>query len=473
MHRKLSIDLDSSVLIENLENPRSSSTAIFVCTLAAFAGLMFGLDIGVISGAIPFIQREFHINDRVIEWIVSSMMLGAALGAVVAGRLSSLLGRKRLLLISGLSFVAGSLLCSIATNASTLIVARFVLGLAIGIASFTAPLYLAEVAPEKYRGAMISLYGFMLTVGVLAAFISDTLFSAHGQWRWMLGVIAIPGALFLLGILSLPDSPSWLVMKDRADEAHTVLRKLWGSDVAALREIRAIRTQLLVSQEGWSLFRVNANFRRSVGLGVLLQVLQQLTGINVILYYAPRLFEGMGFAAQAPMLFTTAIGLTNVVFSAFAILLVRLFPNKRILWAGFLTMAVSLIAIGGMLARTPLGHNERYITVAMLLLFIAAFASSAAPIVWTVCSEVQPLKGRGFGVSCSTFTNWSTNWLVGFTFLSLLDHIGSSYTFWLFASFNLLGVALTLWLVPETRGLRLEMIERNLMAGKKLRAIGL
>ena len=213
-------------------------TAIFVCLLAALAGLMFGLDIGVISGATQFIQKAFAISDQVIEWIVSAMMLGAALGAAAAGWLSGHLGRKRSLMLGAVLFVAGSLLCGFAWSPESLIAGRVVLGLAIGIASFTAPLYLAEVAPEYIRGAMVSLYQLMITIGILVAFLSDTAFSYRGNWRWMLGVIAIPGALFLAGVFRLPESPRWLLMAGRKEQALDVLNRLRGDPAVVRRDAR-------------------------------------------------------------------------------------------------------------------------------------------------------------------------------------------------------------------------------------------
>ena len=223
------------------------TTVIFTCVLAALAGLMFGLDIGVISGATQFIQKDFNIDDRTIEWIVSAMMLGAAIGALGAARMSSALGRKKSLIIGAILFVIGSLLCGFAWSPETLIMGRIVLGLAIGIATFTAPLYLAEVAPQSIRGSMISLYQLMITIGILLAFLSDTAFSYSGNWRWMLGIIAIPGVLFLFGVLFLPDSPRWLMMQGHKDEAKKILQRLRGDEAIVAKEIADIEAQ------GWSL----------------------------------------------------------------------------------------------------------------------------------------------------------------------------------------------------------------------------
>jgi len=440
--------------------------------LAALAGLMFGLDIGVISGATQFIQSDFRIDDRMIEWIVSSMMAGAAIGALAAGWMSATLGRKRSLILAGVLFIAGSIFCALATSASVLIVARFVLGLAIGVATFTAPLYLAEVAPEKIRGAMISTYQLMITTGILLAFLSDTAFSGSGNWRWMLGIIAVPGALFLAGLFFLPDSPRWLLMRGRREEAEGVLAKLRGDEAIVKKEIADIDEQLKTPQHGWSMFRENPNFRRSVGLGVLLQAMQQFTGMNVVMYYAPRIFKDMGYDTHAQMWFTAAVGLTNVLATLIAFAFVDRLGRKPILYAGFTIMAIGLGIVGSMMGIGIHTRGEQYFTVAMLLVFIVGFAMSAGPLIWTLCSEVQPLKGRDFGIACSTFTNWVTNMIVGATFLSLLSGIGNAQTFWLYAILNAVFIGITFWLVPETKNITLEQIERNLMSGKPLRKIG-
>ncbi|GAC1035888.1 galactose/proton symporter [Pseudomonas sp. No.117] len=451
---------------------KAQPKAIFACLMAALAGLMFGLDIGVISGATKFIQQEFQISDQVIEWIVSSMMAGAALGALGAGSLSAKLGRKKSLMLGAVLFVVGSVLCGLATSPTMLIFARFLLGLAIGIASFTAPLYLAEVAPENIRGSMISLYQLMITAGILIAFLSNTAFSYHEAWRWMLGIIAIPGVLFLIGVFALPDSPRWLIMAGRKEEAIKVLHKLRGDEKVIQQEVAEIEEQLKVPQKGWSLFKENPNFRRSVGLGVLLQVVQQFTGMNVVMYYAPRIFEGMGYDTAAQMWFTAAVGLTNVLATFIAIFLVDKWGRKPILYTGFVVMAVGLGVVGSMLGAGNLSHGQQTFTVVMLLIFIVGFAMSAGPLIWTLCSEVQPLKGRDFGIGCSTFTNWIANMIVGATFLTMLGTLGQGTTFWIYAGLNVLFIFLVFLLVPETKGVTLERIERNLMQGKRLRDLG-
>ncbi len=446
--------------------------AAFVALLAALAGLMFGLDVGVISGAQQFIQREFAVSDRVLETIVSSMMLGATIGAAGAGWLSGHFGRKRSLLFSAALFVLGSLACAASWSPDSLIAARIVLGLAIGVAAFTAPLYLAEIASEDRRGAMISTYQLMITIGIFVAFLSDLAFSYTQSWRWMLGIIAVPGALFLLGVLGLPESPRWLVLRGRHDDASAVLHRLRGDDALARREVADIEAQLRTPQQGLRLFLQNRNFRRSVALGVLLQVVQQMTGINVVMYYAPRIFADMGYATSASLWFTAIVGLTNVLATFIAIGFVDRIGRKPILYAGFVVMALGLGVVGTLMHMGMGSHAERLLAVTMLLVFVVGFAFSAGPLVWTLCSEIQPLKGRDFGIGVSTVTNWVGTFIVGFTFLTLLNHFGHANTFWLYAAFNAVFILFTWTLVPETKGVSLEHIERNLFDGKPLRNLG-
>jgi SP family galactose:H+ symporter-like MFS transporter len=431
--------------ITGAHNAAARSNSTFTAGMAALAGLMFGLDIGVISGALKFIGAEFHASDFAKEWIVSSMMIGAAAGAIAAGFLSYRLGRKISLILSAALFVAGSLACAFAWSIPSLIAARLVLGVAIGIATFTAPLYIAEIAPPDRRGSMVSTYQLMM---------------------------AIPGILFLGGVLLLPQSPRWLMMRGQQTKAREILSTLRNSEQDVSAEIADIETQLQRPDAGWALLKTNPNFRRSLGLGLLLQAIQQFTGINVVMYYAPRIFEATGFGTQAALWGTAIVGLMNVMATFIAIGTVDRLGRRPVLICGFSVMTVALILLGVLL---DIGTNDllmQMAAVAMLLIFIGGFAMSAGPLIWVLCSEVQPTRGRDFGVSASTFMNWAANFIVGLTFLSLLNAIGTGATFWLYAALNALFIVLTLWLVPETKGVSLETIETNLMAGKKLRHIG-
>ncbi|TNV20939.1 sugar porter family MFS transporter [Buttiauxella sp. B2] len=451
----------------------NKSMTFFVCFLAALAGLLFGLDIGVIAGALPFIAKDFQITAHQQEWVVSSMMFGAAVGAVGSGWLSFRIGRKYSLMIGAVLFVAGSLCSAFAPNTEILIISRVLLGLAVGVASYTAPLYLSEIAPEKIRGSMISMYQLMITIGILGAYLSDTAFSYSGSWRWMLGVITIPALILLVGVFFLPDSPRWFAAKRRFHDAERVLMRLRDTSAEAKRELEEIRESLQVKQSGWSLFKENSHFRRAVFLGVLLQVMQQFTGMNVIMYYAPKIFEIAGFANTTQQMWGTVIvGLINVLATFIAIGLVDRWGRKPTLVLGFMVMAVGMGILGTMLHVGIHSQGAQYFAIAMLLMFIIGFAMSAGPLIWVLCSEIQPLKGRDFGITCSTATNWIANMIVGATFLTMLNTLGNANTFWVYAALNLFFIVLTLWLVPETKHVSLEHIERNLMKGRRLREIG-
>lgn len=453
--------------------PKERMHIIFTCTIAALAGLLFGLDIGVISGALPFIAKDFGVPDHVQEWIVSSMMVGAAAGALFSGWLASAIGRKYALVVGAILFIVGSAYCAFAWDPIALITGRGILGLAVGIASFTAPIYLSEIAPPAMRGAMISVYQLMVTVGILGAFLSNTAFGPSGSWRWMLGIIAFPAIALLVGVLSLPRSPRWLMSCGREAEAREVLIRLRQCDQQADREMQEISDQLKLKQQGWGLFLNNANFRRAVGLGVILQVMQQFTGINVVMYYAPRIFDMAGYGSSHDQLWGTVIvGVINVVATFIAIGLVDRWGRKPILYTGFVVMACGMGALATLLQMGINSPAQQIAAVTMLLIFIAGFAMSAGPLIWILCSEIQPIRGRDFGIAVSTFVNWMANAIAGATFLTLLNNIGQAPTFWIYAAMNAIFLVAVYRYVPETKAVSLELIERNLMAGRPLRALG-
>ncbi|CAG9297376.1 sugar porter family MFS transporter [Celerinatantimonas diazotrophica] len=465
----------SQTMSSSATNSSSKRVTFFVCFLAALAGLLFGLDIGVIAGALPFIKQTFTLTDHQQEWIVSSMMAGAAIGAIGSGKLNVILGRKQSLMIGAILFVIGSLGSAFATSPEMLIVMRVLLGLAIGIASYTAPLYLSEIAPENIRGSMISMYQLMITIGILVAYVSDTLFSYHGAWRWMLGIITIPAIVLLIGVFFLPDSPRWLAARGDDNKARRVLEMLRDSSEKAKHELDEIRNSLKVKQGGFALFRANRYFRKAVYLGVLLQVIQQFTGMNVIMYYAPKIFDLSGFTSTSEQMWGTVIvGATNVLATFIAIGLVDRWGRKPTLKLGFLVMAIGMGVLGAMLNMgvASMDMNAKYFAIAMLLMFIIGFAMSAGPLIWVLCSEIQPLKGRDFGVTVSTATNWIANMIVGATFLTMLQSFGNANTFWIYGSLNVVFIILTFMLIPETKNVSLEHIEANLMSGTALKDLG-
>ncbi|SDH33246.1 MFS transporter, SP family, arabinose:H+ symporter [Vibrio xiamenensis] len=448
-----------------------------VSVAASLAGLLFGLDIGLISGALPFITNEWSITIHQQEWIVSTMMLGATLGSISNNWLSAILGRKRSLMWGGIIFALGTLGCTFASNIEVMLVFRVVQGFAIGIASFAAPLYLSEMSDKSVRGRRIATYQLMVTVGILLAFLSDTWFAQTGNWRMMFAVLLIPTAILVVSVYFIPRSPRWLASRGYMQEAQQVLLTLRMDERAASTEFQEIIASLKVKQSGFALFKANKNFRRSVGLGIALQFMQQFTGMNILMYYAPKIFEMAGFTSNMQQMFgTVLVGVAFVAATFIAIAMADSWGRKPALKIGFTVMGLGMFCLGLLLKSVLTGHAPvyfSYLAVVTAIVCICGYAMSAAPMVWILCSEVQPLKGRDFGIACSTTMNWISNMVLGATFLTLLNGIGTAQTFWLYAVFNFIFVAVTVLFVPETKGVTLESIEANLMAGKELRYIGL
>lgn len=341
----VTINTESALTPRSLRDTRRMN--MFVSVAAAVAGLLFGLDIGVIAGALPFITDHFVLTSRLQEWVVSSMMLGAAIGALFNGWLSFRLGRKYSLMAGAILFVLGSIGSAFATSVEMLIAARVVLGIAVGIASYTAPLYLSEMASENVRGKMISMYQLMVTLGIVLAFLSDTAFSYSGNWRAMLGVLALPAVLLIILVVFLPNSPRWLAEKGRHIEAEEVLRMLRDTSEKAREELNEIRESLKLKQGGWALFKINRNVRRAVFLGMLLQAMQQFTGMNIIMYYAPRIFKMAGFTTtEQQMIATLVVGLTFMFATFIAVFTVDKAGRKPALKIGFSVMALGTLVLG-------------------------------------------------------------------------------------------------------------------------------
>ena len=465
-----------------IPSPKLSPIVYFIGFTAALAGLLFGLDIGVISGAQSFLQKDFSITDHILEVIVSALLWGAVFGTLISGILSNKLGRRKTILVSAVIFVIGSIICSIASDPHTLILARFFLGIAVGVASFTAPLYLSEISPQRIRGSMISMYQLMITIGIVIAFLSNTWLATYatfggvtgGHWRIMLGIIAVPAAVMFLGVLFLPESPRWLFLKGYKEQAIGVFQRMRLPAEDIQREVVEIEESLRVRQNGFRMLMENRNFRRAIGLGVGLQIIQQLTGINVVMYYAPRIFSIAGFSSTEQQLWGTVIvGITNVLATFIAIAFVDRLGRKPIMYVGFAVMGCAMITVG-LLFNMDLEKSPALGTWAIgaLLLFIVGFAMSAGPIIWVLCAEIFPLSGRDLGVTFSTATNWIVNAIVGQTFLTLLTGFGNGNTFLLYGGLNALFVIFFLMFVPETKGVSLEKIESNLLSGMQIRRIG-
>ncbi len=438
---------------------------------AALAGLLFGIDIGVISGALPFIKSTFHLTYNQEEFVVSSILVGAVIGSIVSGVVSRFLGRRRAILISAFIFIVGALLSAASISYEMLISIRIFLGISLGIASFTAPLYLAEIAPKKIRGFLIALYQLMITIGILAAFLSDTLFSYIESWRWMLGITMVPALIMFLAVLLMPRSPRWLMLRGNREAAHAVLNRVRHKHEIQ-PELEEIHSSLQETTSSWELLK-NKTFVKVLLLGISFQLLQQITGMNTILYYAPEIFSLAGFSSHTMQMWATVIvGLVNALTTILALFAVDRFGRRPILFLSLTLMAAAMLIISLMYYHGLTSTALQVTNVIVLLVFIFGFAIGMGPIIWILCSEIFPLKGRDFGVAVTTTTNWVGNTIVGATFLSLIHVFGTDGTFLIYGIICLLSLIYLFGVTPETKNVSLEKIQHNLLTGKALRHLG-
>jgi sugar porter (SP) family MFS transporter len=436
------------------------------------AGLLFGYDQGVISGALPLLQKDLDLSTLESEIVTSWVTLGALFGALVAGGTADRIGRRWTAVTAGVLFAVGALIEAVAPGAGMLTFGRVVTGLGVGFASVVAPLYAAEMAPKWLRGRFVSTYQLAITVGILFAYLADDALTGSDRWRLMFGLAVIPGVALVIGFLVMPESARWLLKMGRRDEARASLVKVDGPDIADA-ELAQIETDLRVDeQEGqasWS--EVMApSLRRALWVGIGLAVLQQVTGINAIIYYANEIFAEAGFttAEQQAKATLWAVGVVNVLATLIAVAWVDKFGRRPLLLTGLVGMTVSLSAVGLSFAAmentaesatsTTVGG---IVTVLALVVFIASFAFSMGPIVWTLISEIYPNRVRGRAISVATAANWLAAFLVAQFFLSLVDAIGESTTFFLFAALCVVSFVFVWRLVPETKGRSLEEIQER------------
>jgi MFS transporter, SP family, galactose:H+ symporter len=461
--------------VNNMQTiPYRPSYVYFIGLIAGLAGLLFGFDTGIISGAITFIQKEYELSPAMEGLVVSIVMMGAVFGTFVSNFVSRNYGRHNALIASGALFTVSALGSAFAPNTEFLIVIRFFLGIAIGLASYTAPLYLAEISPRHVRGMIIAFYQLMIAAGLLASYISDLILTPSEAWRWMLGIPAIPGIILLSFAIKLPDSPRWLMMKNRVAETKRVLARILPPDQAE-KEFDEISLRVLADtkkQSGWhALF--NPKFFAVLVLGVCAQMMQQWTGCNIVLYYAPIIFKLAGFATPVQQMWgTIAVGTVMMVTTIIAVKYVDKWGRRPILLWGLTMMTLSLTVLGIATKYAATSPVMQIISVTSVLIYIFGFAISLGPIVWILCSEIFPLFARDFGIMVTTASNWIFNSMLALIFPSLIAWFGSS-AFFLFVGASLLSFIFVYFFVPETKGVSLEHIETNLMSGKKTRHIGM
>ncbi len=444
---------------------------LMVGVVTFIAGLLFGYDQGVISGALPLVKEDLDLGTFAAEIITSWVTLGALIGALIAGTLADRIGRRHTSILAGVLFAGGAVLEAVAPGAGLLTVGRVITGVAVGFASTVAPLYAAEMAPARLRGRFVSSYQLAVTVGIFLAYLADDALTGGDHWRTMFALAVIPGALLIVGFLLVPESARWLLRRGRRDEARDSLRKMAGDDAEGDAALAAMEQDLAEeAAEGHATWgEVFAKgMRRPLMIGIGLSVIQQVTGINAVIYYANDIFADAGFATAEDQAEATlyAIGLVNVLATFIAIAYVDRFGRRPLLLAGLVGMTVSLAGVGVSFAffDTTAGADTHVtaagiFTLVALVVFIASFAFSLGPIVWTMISEIYPNRVRGRAVSLATAANWLAAFLVTQFFLTIVDGIGSAATFFLLAGICVVSYIWIMRNVPETRGKSLEEIE--------------
>lgn len=439
-----------------------TATAFWAAAIASLGGLLFGYNTVIISAVLVSLPREWGLGTVYQGIVVGGVLLGAALGAAVSGKVADNLGRRDVILGTAAVYVLGTFNTAVASSPVMLIVGRVICGFAIGCTSVTVPLYIAEIAPARHRGLLVSFNQLAITVGILAAFVIGAVVVGNGQsWRTMPLWGVVPALLLGVGGLFLPESPRWLALQDDEDKARALLARMGAADAdAALREIRDNhrRSGGLTLPD---LFK--PPLRRSLVIGVGIFFAQQLTGINTVLYYAPSVFKMAGFASEkAGLTAAVSVGVVNVLATLVSMALVDRVGRRPLLLTGLAGMVVCLVVLGVSVAPGEVSGSAQLVAaVGSLLLFVAFFAVGIGVMGWLIIAEIYPQALRGAAMSLPAVAHWTANLVVSLPFLVIIDNIGPALTFWLFAVVSILGFLFCSGFVPETKGLPLEAIERQ------------
>lgn len=437
-----------------------------VAIVASLGGLLSGYDTGVISGALLFINESWNLADTEQGILVSSVLIGAVIGAATNGILADIFGRKKIIMATAVIFVLGSIMCAFAPNALVLIASRIFVGFAVGIVNFVVPLYLSEISPKHLRGTLVSLYQWAITAGILFSYFINAVF-AHAvyNWRWMLFAGVVPGLVLFIGMLFMQDTPRWLVSKNREEEAKKVFKKI-EPDIDADKEIEVVK-KVLKTEDGNNRFTFQKWMIMPFVVGIGIMFAQICTGINTIIYYAPTIFKNAGFESNITAIYaTTGIGVVNFLMTIVALYFTDKLGRKPLLYFGLTGVMISLVVLGCAFRFTDFfGENMKWVAVGSLVTYIICFAMSLGPIGWILVSEVFPLKIRGIAMSICTVSNFAFNFFVVSSFPILLHRIGGAMTFWGFAFVSLLCIIFVYFCVPETKGISLEKIESNWVHG--------
>ncbi|MFD5258978.1 sugar porter family MFS transporter [Streptomyces bobili] len=452
--------------------PAVSRRLRLITIIATFGGLLFGYDTGVINGALPYMTDDLGLTPFTEGMVTSSLLLGAALGAVVGGRLSDVRGRRRNILLLAVLFFIGALGCTLAPTTAVMVVARFVLGLAVGGASVTVPVYLAEISPAERRGALVTRNELMIVSGQLLAFTSNAIIAdvggeSGGVWRYMLVIATIPAVVLWFGMLVMPESPRWLASKGRFNEAFEVLKQVRSQQraEAELSEVSALAVKDDQAKlGGWHDMRSTPWVRRLMFIGFGIAIVQQITGVNTIMYYGTQILTDAGFAADSALTANIANGVISVLATFVGIWLLGRVNRRPMLMVGQIGTTSALLMIGIFSLALPSGDGRAYAVLAMTVTFLAFQQGAISPVTWLMLSEIFPMRMRAFGMGVAAVVLWLTNFAIGLVFPSLVSGIGISATFFLFVVAGVLSITFVKLYVPETRGRTLENLETELQA---------
>ncbi len=467
---------------------------VFAVAAAALAGLLFGYDTGVASGIQGYLQTYFHLTNTELGFAIASLELGAVPGAMFAGSLADMFGRKKLLILCAVLFALSGVLSAIPQSLMELVFARILGGIAIGASSMIAPVYIAEIAPERHRGRLGSLFQLGIVVGIAVVYwVNYFILNAGHQinaahplvgmnwnqtigWRWMLGSETLPAVIFLLMILAVPESPRWLVINNQEERGRNILTGFVGL-TAAMKEIRAVK-EMVAQEEGRFSELFTPRFRLPLVIALFLAIFSQFSGINSIIYYAPRVFEAAGMKTTNAFGSTALVGMVNLAFTFIAVGFVDKAGRKLLLTIGTAIQVVALAAVAlvfafaNRVAVTKVEHGQEVhsmvvhfshgqvlILIASILTFIAAFAMAMGPMPWIIISEIFPARIRGRAASVGVFTLWIAIFLVAQTFPMLKASVGLTWTYFIYSGCSLISFLFVLLVLPETKGKTLEQIE--------------
>ena len=426
-----------------------------VCSIAMMGGIMFGFDIAIVAGAVPFIQEYFSWNELELGWGVSSLLIGCIIGAFSSGSITAKYGRKKVLLVVSLIFGISCAGSALVHNSTLFILMRLLGGLSVGAISVLSPMYVAEVAPAKIRGRMTALYQLCIMAGILISyFINFLCKDLEYNWRWMFGSGTIPSVLFFIGILYIPESPRWLVLKGRIHEATIILNRMLGS--GAKESIEEIKTSVAQTQGGGKLSDLfKRQYRNSFWVGLVLAVLVQLIGCNAALDYAPKIMMFAGLSINDALFFNIFMGVINLIATFVGVLLMDRLGRRALYIFGSTVMAISLFMLGFSF------HHELPPILLLVTLFsyIACFSACIGPAFWTLIAEMFPNRIRSQSVAFMSFVQWIFNFLVVWLFPHFLSSMGGAVTFYFFGVMCAIQLVVSLTMVKETKGKSLEQVE--------------